>query len=80
MEAMRAEGLVSEIYDWTRTDSKRDQIHGRPIQPKTQRKIGRYHRTTKNVEKLDRYYSPEVHGKAIEKFVNSCNNIWNRTN
>lgn len=48
-------------------------IHGRPCHPQTQGKIERYHRTMKNVVKLDHYYSPEELERAIEKFVNYYN-------
>ena len=51
-----------------------DQIHGRPGHPQTQGKIERYHRTMKNVVKLDHYYAPEELGKALEKFVQRYNN------
>ena len=44
-------------------------IHGRPCHPQTQGKIERYHRTMKNVVKLDNYYSPEELKRALEKFV-----------
>jgi transposase len=48
-------------------------IHGRACQPQTQGKIERYHRTMKNVVKLDNYFFPEELVKAIETFVNHCN-------
>ncbi len=51
-----------------------DQIHGRPMHPQTQGKIERYHRTMKNVVKLDNYYLPEELVKALEKFVHYYNN------
>lgn len=34
-------------------------VRGRPNHPQTQGKIERYHRTMKNVVKLEHYYSPE---------------------
>lgn len=49
-------------------------IHGRPCHPQTQGKIERYHRTMKNVVKLDNYYSPEELERALEKFVYRYNN------
>lgn len=48
-------------------------IHGRPCHPQTQGKIERYHRTMKNVVKLDNYYSPEELERALEKFVHYYN-------
>jgi len=50
-----------------------NQIHGRPQHPQTQGKIERYHRSMKNVVKLDNYYSPEQLKKAIEEFVHYYN-------
>jgi putative transposase len=49
-------------------------INGKPCHPQTQGKIERYHRTMKNVVKLDNYYSPEELEQAIEQFVNYYNN------
>ena len=44
-------------------------INGKPFHPQTHGKIERYHRTMKNVIKLDNYYSPEDLIKAIAEFV-----------
>ena len=49
-------------------------INGKPFHPQTQGKIERYHRTMKNVIKLDNYYSPEDLIKAITDFVQYYNN------
>ena len=49
-------------------------INGKPFHPQTQGKIERYHRTMKNVIKLDNYYSPEDLIKAISEFVHYYNN------
>ena len=51
-----------------------NQVHGRPMHPQTQGKIERYHRTMKNVVKLDNYYCPEELISALEKFVKMYNN------
>jgi len=48
-------------------------INGKPMHPQTQGKIERYHRTMKNVIKLDNYYSPEDLSKAIAEFVQFYN-------
>jgi len=48
-------------------------INGKPMHPQTQGKIERYHRTMKNVIKLDNYYSPEDLSKAIAEFVKYYN-------
>src|SRR5690554_5908284 len=50
------------------------QVHGRPAHPQTQGKIERYHRTMKNVVKLDNYYAPGELENALEKFVDRYNN------
>jgi putative transposase len=49
-------------------------INGKPCHPQTQGKIERYHRTMKNVVKLDNYYSPEELERAIAQFVEYYNN------
>jgi putative transposase len=49
-------------------------INGKPCHPQTRGKIERYHRTMKNVIRLDNYYSPEDLTKAIGEFVNYYNN------
>lgn len=48
-------------------------IHGAPMHPQTQGKIERYHRTMKNVVKLDNYYSPEELERAMKEFVHRYN-------
>lgn len=49
------------------------QINGAPMHPQTQGKIERYHRTMKNVIKLDNYYSPEELERALKQFVHHYN-------
>ena len=46
---------------------------GAPYHPMTQGKIERWHRTMKNVVKLENYYSPEELKVAIDRFVNYYN-------
>ncbi len=48
-------------------------VHGRPGHPQTQGKIERYHRSMKNVIKLDVYYSPMELEKALKHFVDYYN-------
>ena len=48
-------------------------VHGKLNHPQTQGKIERYHRSMKNVVKLDNYYCPEELNHALEKFVNYYN-------
>lgn len=51
-----------------------NQIHGRALHPQTQGKIERYHRSMKNVVKLQNYYCPDELKQAIGEFVNYYNN------
>jgi transposase InsO family protein len=48
-------------------------IHGRVGHPQTQGKIERYHRSMKNVVKLDNYYHPQQLKVAIREFVDYYN-------
>jgi transposase InsO family protein len=48
-------------------------IRGRPHHPQTQGKIERYHRSMKNIVKLEHYYSPEHLEQAIGDFVDYYN-------
>lgn len=50
------------------------QVFGAPYHPQTQGKIERYHRTMKNVIKLEMYYTPEQLRNNIEAFVDYYNN------
>ncbi len=65
--------LSQELKDYL---SGFDIIHvrGRPNHPQTQGKIERYHRTMKNVVKLDNYYSPGELKFKLKSFVHSYNN------
>ena len=49
-------------------------IHGSPYHPMTQGKIERWHRSMKNVVKLQHYYSPSELEKAISEWVEYYNN------
>lgn len=66
--------IASELKDYLKENHGMKQVHGRPMHPQTQGKIERYHRTMKNVVKLDNYYAPEELVKALEKFVHRYNN------
>jgi len=66
--------IAGELKTYLKDNHGMDQVHGRPMHPQTQGKIERYHRTMKNVVKLDNYYCPEELIAAIEKFVNNYNN------
>lgn len=49
-------------------------IRGRKLHPQTQGKIERYHRTMKNVIKLEHYYIPDHLRAKIKEFVDYYNN------
>jgi len=51
-----------------------DHTRGAPYHPMTQGKIERYHRTMKNVVKLQNYYFPGELEAEIDKFVDYYNN------
>ena len=48
-------------------------IRGKPLHPQTQGKIERYHRTMKNVIKLENYYSPDELRYRLTEFVEYYN-------
>ena len=48
-------------------------VRGKPLHPQTQGKIERYHRTMKNVVKLENYYSPDELRYRLREFVNYYN-------
>ena len=66
--------ISKELKAYLKDNYDMDQVHGRPFHPQTQGKIERYHRTMKNVVKLDHYYCPEELIRALEKFVHRYNN------
>jgi len=49
-------------------------VRGKPLHPQTQGKIERYHRTMKNIIRLEHYYSPEELERKIAGFVEYYNN------
>ena len=65
--------LSQELKEYLK-DNQMDHARGAPYHPQTQGKIERYHRTMKNVVKLDNYYFPSVLEKEIAKFVDHYNN------
>ena len=48
-------------------------LHGKPLHPQTQGKIERYHRSMKNVIKLNHYFCPSELEKAIDEWVKYYN-------
>lgn len=66
--------IANELKSYLKDNYQMQQVHGRPNHPQTQGKIERYHRTMKNVVKLDNYFAPEELEMALEKFVSRYNN------
>ena len=65
--------ISSEIRSFFRSQGIKP-VNGKACHPQTQGKIERYHRTMKNVIKLDNYYSPEELQYAVGEFVEYYNN------
>jgi transposase InsO family protein len=51
-----------------------DHVRGKPHHPQTQGKIEQYHRTMKNIIRLEHYYSPDELETQISSFVDHYNN------
>ncbi|SDO87323.1 Integrase core domain-containing protein [Cloacibacterium normanense] len=66
--------VSNELNAYLKDDLKMKQVHGKPMHPQTQGKIERYHRTMKNVVKLNHFYHPEELIEALKKFVENYNN------
>jgi len=64
--------VSKEIKEYMTSKSIK-QVHGAPMHPQMQGKIERYHRTMKNVVKLEKYYMPEQLISAIDEFVENYN-------
>jgi putative transposase len=55
-------------------DKKMEHVRGAPYHPMTQGKIERWHRSLKNIIKLQHYYTPSQLRTAIAKFIEYYNN------
>jgi transposase InsO family protein len=66
--------IAQELKQFLKKRSIRH-VRGRPMHPQTQGKIERYHRSIKNVVKLDNYYCPEELCEAIASYVNFYNHF-----
>ena len=66
--------VSKELKMYLKDHLKMKQIHGKPMHPQTQSKIERYHRTMKNVVKLNHFYHPEELIQALNEFVENDNN------
>ncbi len=64
--------VASELKQYLRTVDV-IHVHGKLCHPQTQGKIERYHRSMKNVVKLDHYYCPEQLNDALKNFVHYYN-------
>ena len=64
--------IATDFNNYLKTN-KIKHIRGRVRHPQTQGKIERYHRSMKNVIKLDVYYSPMELEYALKKFVHYYN-------
>ena len=64
--------LSKELKEYL-ADQKMEHTRGAPYHPQTQGKIERYHRSMKNVVKLENYYYPWELEKAIRQFVDYYN-------
>jgi len=65
---------VSNAFKEFIHEQKMRHVQGAPYHPQTQGKIERYHRTMKNVVKLENYYYPDDLRNRLEEFVNFYNN------
>ena len=65
--------ISNELADYMQ-DKNMKHVRGRPLHPQTQGKIERYHRSMKNVIKLDNYFSPEQLEQKMGEFVQFYNN------
>lgn len=66
--------VSNELKTYLKDQLKMKQVHGKPMHPQTQGKIERYHRTMKNVVKLNHFYHPEELTQALNEFVENYNN------
>jgi len=65
---------VSNAFKEFIHQQKMGHAQGAPYHPQTQGKIERYHRTMKNVVKLENYYYPDELRNRLAEFINFYNN------
>lgn len=65
---------VSQEFKNFISDEKMSHVQGAPYHPQTQGKIERYHRSMKNVVKLEHYFFPDELEAKLEEFVDYYNN------
>jgi putative transposase len=66
--------IAAELKEYLKDSHGMNQVHGRPLHPQRQGKTERFHRTMKNVVKLDNYYCSEELEAVLKKFVQVYNN------
>ena len=64
--------IACELKDYLKRKGIRH-VHGKINHPQTQGKIERYHRSMKNVVKLDNYYCPDELNASLKQFVHYYN-------
>jgi transposase InsO family protein len=64
--------IGNELADYL-DDQGMKHIRGKPLHPQTQGKIERYHRTMKNIIKLENYYSPDELRYRLAEFIEYYN-------
>jgi transposase InsO family protein len=64
--------ISHELKDYL-DDKNMKHVRGRPLHPQTQGKIERYHRSMKNIVKLDNYFSPGQLEEKLNEFVRYYN-------
>ncbi len=64
--------IANDLKAYLKTN-KIKHVRGRPMHPQTQGKIERYHRSMKNVVKLDCYYSPGQLEEKLKEYVHYYN-------
>ena len=65
--------IASSLKEYLCKEYNIKHIHGRPLHPQTQGKIERYHRSMKNVIKLNHYFCPSELENAIDGWVKYYN-------
>ena len=65
--------IVSSLKQYLCKEYNIKHIHGKPLHPQTQGKIERYHRSMKNVIKLNHYFCPSELENAIDGWVKYYN-------
>ena len=65
---------ISNEFNNYLTENNMGHVRGAPYHPQTQGKIERYHRTMKNIVKLENYFFPDELRAKLAEFVDNYNN------